>query len=126
LWVDRAILFRNNRNQVIVESQPSEADVQRLRIELRRAESHARSLRRRLEDLGGVRRHGRRSLTEEILEFLDRDPTLEFSPADVRDGISVDGDVSSILRSLARQGRVVRAQRGIYRSIRACEENATE
>ena len=56
--------------QVLVEPQASEADVQRLRIELRRAESRARSLRRRLEDLGGVRRHGRRSLTEQILEYL--------------------------------------------------------
>lgn len=110
---------------MVATVQASEADVQRLRVESRRAESHARSLRRQLEELGGVRRHGRQSLTEQILEFLERDPSLEFSPADVAAGIGVDGDVSSILRSLATLGRVVRAQRGIYRCLQHSQETST-
>lgn len=109
----------------MMDTYVSEPDLQRLRMELRHAESHARSLRRRLKSLGGVRSQDRTSLTQRVVEFLDHEPGLEFSPADVRRGIDAEHDVASILRSLVLQGRVTRTRRGIYRSVRSIEGATT-
>lgn len=94
----------------------SAEEVQKLRVELREVERHARHLRNRLDSVGGIRRHRRDDLAQTVVNFLESHPGLEFSPGDVRHGIGTDGDVSKMLWNLAAAGRIDRPSRGRYRS----------